>query len=586
MPIIATAGHVDHGKSALVEALTGIDPDRWTEEKQRGLTIDLGFAWTEIGGRTVGFVDVPGHERFIKNMLAGVGAVDCALLVVAADSGWMPQTEEHATILSLLETRTGVIAVTRTDLVDDDTLELAMLEVMEETEGTPMATWPVVPVSSVTGEGLEHLLEHLAACISTASHADRPFRMWIDRSFTIQGSGLVVTGSVASGSVTVGDAVVVLPDGRETRIRGLHRHDRPVDDVSAGDRAAVNLISGTTDGTRRGHLLAEPGTVAVTSRFLGSVVPARAFDEIPKRGAFHVHMGTADAAATIRRIPGSNGFVVSTADPLPMTVGDRFILRDSGRKAIVGGGRVLDPHPPERPGTADVEALAAVVDSPADEQADVLLERRGAADADDLRLCTGGGVARHAVRAASSLLSMGRANDIAADMERIVEEYHRDFPLRPGIGRSELASRLRIDDDVVAAIVASDGRFEAGEGAVRIAGFSNTLSDTDEAAWHAVRRELERSFDVPRLSAIDLPTELLHAVMRRGDLVQIDDDLAFTDRQIDEIKQLVRELPDGFTVSMFKDRFGMTRRQAVPTLEWLDRTGVTRRSGDGRIARR
>ncbi|MCL1598936.1 MAG: GTP-binding protein, partial [Actinomycetia bacterium] len=210
MPIIATAGHVDHGKSTLVEALTGTDPDRWAEEKQRGLTIDLGFAWTDIGGQAVGFVDVPGHERFIKNMLAGVGAVDCALLVVAADSGWMPQTEEHASVLSLLETRAGVIALTRIDLTDEDTIELATLEILEEIEGTPLADWPVVPVSSITGEGIDLLKQHLEDRIGDPQDANVPFRMWIDRSFTIQGSGLVVTGSVAAGSIRVGDPVVVL----------------------------------------------------------------------------------------------------------------------------------------------------------------------------------------------------------------------------------------------------------------------------------------------------------------------------------------------------------------------------------------
>ncbi len=586
MPIIATAGHVDHGKSTLVEALTGTDPDRWAEEKQRGLTIDLGFAWTDIGGRTVGFVDVPGHERFIKNMLAGVGAVDCALLVVAADSGWMPQTEEHASVLSLLETRAGVIALTRIDLTDEDTIELATLEILEEIDGTPLADWPVVPVSAITGEGIDILRQHLADRTGDSQDTNVPFRMWIDRSFTIQGSGLVVTGSVAAGSIRVGDPVVVLPVGHESRTRGLHRHDQAIDTAYAGDRTAVNLVTGTTNDIYRGHLLATPGSVAVTSAFLGTVLPARAFDEIPKRGAFHVHLGTADTAATIRRIPGTDGFMIRTADPVPMTVGDRFIIRDTGRKAVVGGGRVLDSHPSSHAKPADVTALARVVDASPDDQANALLERRGTARADELSLSTGGGVATNGIRAGTFLISASRATEIARDMTEIIERYHVDYPLRPGIGRSELASRIRIDDDVVSAVIRNDDTFAIDEGAVHLSGFTNRFGDAEESAWSSVGSMLEESFDVPRLGSLDLPPELLHAVMRRGDLVQIDDDLAFTKQQIAAIVQDVDELPDGFTVSAFKDHFGMTRRQAIPTLEWLDRTGVTRRSGDGRSARR
>lgn len=585
MPIIATAGHVDHGKSTLVEALTGKDPDRWPQEKERGLTIDLGFAWTDIGGQAVGFVDVPGHERFIKNMLAGVGAVDCALLVVAADSGWMPQTEEHAAVLSLLDTATGVIALTRIDLVDIDTVELATLEILEEVEGTPLSDWPIVPVSAVTGDGLDVLLKHLEARIASTRSNERPFRMWIDRSFTIRGAGLVVTGSVASGSIQVGDDIEVLPGGHTSRVRGLHRHDTPIDRVHAGDRAAVNLVSGSSEEIDRGHLMATPGTVAVTSSFLGTVIPSRSFDEVPKRGAFHVHIGTADTAVSIRRISGTDGFLITTANPIPATVGDRFILRDSGRRAIVGGGRILDPRPNNRPQPADVVALVNIVDATPDAQANALLERHGIAAADELGLGTGGGRATEGLTAGKLMVARRTADAIASDMYDLVKRYHADYPLRPGIGRVELASQLRIDDDIVPAVVENSETFTAAQGAVRLAGFTNDITGAHEEQWIAVRDKLEASFDVPRMSAIELPTELLHAMIRRGDLIQIDDDLAYTEKQVSAIVEGIHSLPAHFTVSVFKDHFGMTRRQAVPTLEWLDRTGVTVRSGDGRIAR-
>lgn len=586
VPIVATAGHVDHGKSTLVEALTGQDPDRWAEEKERGLTIDLGFAWTEIDGHAVGFVDVPGHERFIKNMLAGVGAVDCALLVVAADSGWMPQTEEHAAVLSLLETRSGVIAVTRIDLADSDTTELTILEVLEEIEGTPLASWPVVPVSSKSGQGIDELKTQIGLRIGSQDETSQPFRMWIDRSFTIKGAGLVVTGSISQGSVGTDDAVAVLPSAIATRVRGVHRHDVKVDRANQGDRAAVNLVAGNDIDISRGQLLVSPNTASTSSRFLATIHPARMFKEIPKRGAFHVHLGTADTAASIRRIADTMGYLVTTADPLPAAVGDRFILRDSGRRSVVGGGRILDPGANARPAIRDIETMHAVLDADPDTKVDALVKLRGVADIAAVRLETGGGSPRSTIQAGGKAISDEVHESIVRDISRIVAEYHSNFPLRPGIGRTELATTLGFDDAIVDAVVHASDRLSSTEGAVHLTAFTNELTDAQEAVWAPVRSSLEASFDVPRMSALNLPEELLHALVRRGDLIQIDDDLAFTTLQVDRISVEVHELDDGFTVSEFKEHFEMARRQAVPTLEWLDRTGVTRRQGDGRVARR
>ncbi|MFV2000220.1 MAG: selenocysteine-specific translation elongation factor [Acidimicrobiia bacterium] len=585
MPIVATAGHVDHGKSTLVEALTGRDPDRWAEEKERGLTIDLGFAWTEIDGRAVGFVDVPGHERFIKNMLAGVGAVDCALLVVAADSGWMPQTEEHAAVLSLLETRNGVIAVTRIDLVDSDTTELTILEILEEIEDTPLASWPVVPVSSKTGDGIEALKTEIGLRVGSPGDTAKPFRMWIDRSFTIKGAGLVVTGSVSQGSLRADDAVEVLPAGITTRVRGVHRHDSTVDRVTQGDRAAVNLVVGNDLEIERGQLLVSPGTASTSNRFLAAIYPARMFAEIPKRGGFHVHIGTADTPASIRRITGTQGYLVTTARAVPAAVGDRLILRDSGRRSVVGGGRILDPGASTRPRARDVATMFEVLDAGPDAQAGALVLLRGVADITSVALETGGGSPRSVLKAGGKAISNQVQQSMVADISRIVSDYHSQFPLRPGIGRTELATTLKLDDSIVDAVIGANDRFSSSEGAVHIAGFTDDLTELQEDIWTPVRSLLEASFDVPRMSALDLPEELLHALVRRGDLVQIDDDLAFTSLQVDQITAGVTELDDGFTVSEFKKHFEMARRQAIPTLEWLDRTGVTLRQGDGRVAR-
>jgi len=585
MPIIATAGHVDHGKSTLVQALTGTDPDRWAEEKERGLTIDLGFAWTTINGISVGFVDVPGHERFIKNMLAGVGAVDCALLVVAADSGWMPQTEEHAAVLNLLDTPRGVIVLTRVDLVDTETVELATLEILEEVEGTVLSDWPIVAVSSVTGAGLDELRDRLAEQINTERNTDGRVRMWIDRSFSIHGAGLVVTGSLARGSIGIGDEVEVLPQGLGCRVRGLHRHDEPVDHVEAGERAAINLVMEGSPDIGRGSFLVTPSSVSTTNRFTVAMMPARSFAEIPKRGAFHLHIGTADVSVSIRRIGHTDGFIVDADSPVPIAMGDRFILRDSGRKAVVGGGRVLDPHPGPRSSAIEIESLMNVLDSTPATRANALLNLRGVAETESLIVDSDGGTATEGLLAGPFTISPTEATTIAAAMNTIVGTYHANFPLRPGIGSGELATQLDISEVIIAAIVETDDAFIMNEGTVAAANFAHVISNDNEQAWDAARKELEVSFAVPRMSAINLPPELLHAILRRGDLIQVGDDLAFTTHQIGEITGAVRSLPPGFTVADFRDSLGMTRRQAVPTLEWLDRTGVTIRSGDGRAAR-
>lgn len=586
MPIIGTAGHVDHGKSTLVEALTGRDPDRWAEEKERGLTIDLGFAWTKINGIDVGFVDVPGHERFIKNMLAGIGTVDCALLVVAADSGWMPQTEEHAAILDLLDTTIGVIALTRVDLVDEDTIELATLEIMEEIEGSTLEGWPIVPVCAITGHGMENLVHHLGRALDLVGEpAAGPLRMWIDRSFTVSGAGVVVTGTIARGSIAVGDDIEILPIGVSDRVRGLHHHDQETEFSIAGSRTAINLQGAELTQVPRGSLICTPGSIGVSNTILARIDAARRFNDIPPRGAFHVHVGTAHSPATIRRLHGSNVFLIRTASPLPVAMGDRFILRESGRQAVVGGGQILDPHPPPRISLEEIEILRLSLGGSSSSMADALLTVRGVSNANDLFEATGGGVPTTSLRAGESLLSERAVHDVVVQSIRIVSEYHEQHPLRPGIPKPELASQIGVTLDVVdAAIDHSDDISQSG-GAVRLSEFTDTLSQIQESEWTSARSELEKSFDVPRMSSIQLNDELLRALVRRGDLVQVAPDLVFTRQQVANIHDRISDLPDGFTVGQFKEFFEMTRRQAVPTLEWLDKTGWTRRVGDQRTVR-
>jgi selenocysteine-specific elongation factor len=588
MPIVGTAGHVDHGKSALVRALTGTDPDRWAEEKQRGLPIDLGFAWTRLGAHDVGFVDVPGHERFVKNMLAGVGALDCAILVVAADSGWMPQTEEHASVLDLLDVRRGVIAVTRIDLVDEDTRDLAVLEIIDEVAATTLDGWPIIPVSSRTGEGLDVLGREIASALDDARPpGPGPFRMWVDRSFTIAGAGRVVTGTVVSGSVAVGDELVIAPGSEPVRVRGLQHHGGPVESATTGMRTAIN-ITGEARAVDRGDAVVTAGTTTVTSRILVSLRPTRALETIPDRGAFHVHVGTASRPARMRRLAREGhavSYLVTFDDPIPACCGDRVIVRDSGRRAVVGGGRILDPLPADRPDHEAIDVMVEAIDRDRDALADALVTAHGALPLDVVRAATGGGVPDAGVRAGSvqvSVAEAARVHDLVTEAAAI---HHDNHPSRPGVPKGELASRLDVPVSVIEAVVGAGTDIEEVEGVVRLTGFNHGISPDTERRWSAARHELEASFDVPRLSSLDLGSELIHFLVRRGDLVRVGDDVAFTDTQAQEIMERVAELPDDFSVSQFKDHFGMARRQAIPTLEWLDAIGRTRRHGDGREVR-
>ena len=587
VPIVGTAGHVDHGKSSLVQALTGRDPDRWAEEKARGLTIDLGFAWAEIGGIEFGFVDVPGHERFIKNMLAGVVSVDCALLVVAADSGWMPQTEEHVRVLDLLNATTGVIALTRTDLVDADTIELATLEIIEEVAGTSLADWKVLPVSALTGEGLDDLRAALGEIGKSIDPDTKgPFRMWVDRTFVIHGSGVVATGTIQRGTIAIDDSVQVQPGNLTARVRGLHHHDAATTAVHAGQRAAINLTGVGIDDIERGSLLSSPGTSLSTKQLLIDTQAARGFDEIPPRGGFHLHTGTADRTATVRRVTDTATMMALDA-AVPAAIGDRVIIRESGRQAVVGGGSVIDTNPQGRVLKDSAETLAdamATASSPS-QMADALVISRGSEKLDTLAASTGGGRPESATIVGATAFSEAFAATTTSAAVVQAEQYHTDHPRRPGIPNAELASKLGVDRVVLDHLVAVSTELSGVEGSVQHASFSHALSEADETSWQSAKTELEASFDVPRSSQIPLDPEVLHALIRRGDIVRIDDDLVYTSSQIAEILTRVAELSDGFTVSEFKDHFLMARRQSVPLLEWLDKTGVTLRRGDGRTVR-
>ena len=598
MPIVGTAGHVDHGKSTLVRALTGRDPDRWAEEKERGLTIDLGFAWTELTpGTTVGFVDVPGHERFMKNMLAGVGALDVALFVVAADEGWMPQSEEHLSVLDLLDVRHGVIALTRADLVDSDTLEIAELEISDKVAATVMGSWPIVAVSPVSNLGLDALREALVSQLEAAGPpigSGRP-RMWVDRSFVISGAGVVVTGTLSGGTLRTGDTLALFPGGRTVRIRGLQSHEQEVDVAQPGSRTAINLSGIERDLISRGTLLAREGQIRTTRKFLADVRVVRSYDEVlTGRGAFHLHLGSGTWPVTIAPttpagITDRGAALVAVRSEVPVAMGDRFILREVGRRAVIAGGTVLDPSPVGRllDVAAHVASLQEAVAGAPDTRAQALLDARGIARLDDLAADTGGGRPSRGAFSDSSAISERRAQLLLEGLEAAVRDYQAANPLREGAPKASLPTRIGLPAELLDTLLAeSEGLVDQGV-SVRTTDFSGTLGPAEDGAWDSAAELLStHGLAVPRASQLGLDQELLHSLVRSGRVIQVAQDLVYLPHQVDQIVELLSALGDGFTVAEFRDALGVSRRHAVPLLEWLDGEGWTSRSGNTRTVRK
>lgn len=591
MPVFGTAGHVDHGKSTLIEALTGRDPDRWDEEKERGLTIDLGFAWMQTeSGTPIAFVDVPGHERFIKNMLAGIEAIDAALFVVAADEGWMPQSEEHLAVLELLEIGNGVVVLTKSDLVDADLLELAHLEVSERLVGTLLADAPIVEVSAKTGSGLAKLTEILddvaEIVASERQHQQRP-RLWVDRSFSIAGAGTVVTGTLTGGSLSVGDELELLPAGVLARVRGLHQHEEEAKEVQAGSRCAVNLAGLDRTDVGRGMMLGRPGDWRTSDRWLVHLRPARYEDADPsERGAYHVHFGTGAWPAELRPIPGSDGYaVLRLPEPVPVAVADRFVLREVGRRAIVAGGQVIDPSPARR--RADIStllpALVDIVRATPDERAELLVQTKGLVDVGDLSAWTSGGSPQEVVGtlAISADYRRGLANRATASLAR----FHDAHPLRPGMPRAQLARDLNIDRTVLDELISDWPVIDDGA-TVASRDFTVAPGADIEEAWDRVEGTLNSAgLAVPRIRDLGLDPEVLHVFLREARLIRINTDFAYLPSQIEAIITAVHLLDAQFSVADFRDALELSRKYAVPLLEYLDASGVTSRDGDVRSVR-
>jgi selenocysteine-specific elongation factor len=441
--VVATAGHVDHGKSSLVMRLTGMDPDRLDEEKRRGLTIELGYAWCTVpSGRELGFVDVPGHERFVRTMLAGVGPVRLVLFVVAADEGWKPQSEEHLEIVDVLGAHGAVIALTKRDLVDAARLERARAEVTERVQDTALEGAPIVACSSATGEGFDELVVALDAMLAGAPEPERDGRprLHVDRVFSIKGSGTVVTGTLTGGPLTTGAEVELLPSGTRARVRGLQTHHRDVGSASPVSRVAANL---TAERARiaRGEVLAPAGLWTATSVLEARIEPVRSLDRpITSRGAFKLHAGAAERDARIRlydvkQVPADGAFVrITLSEPLVLDVGDRFVLRESGRRRTIAGGVVLDTAPPRRAGPSPTPRLEARARASRTELPALLVAERQAVRIDDVRSITG--LAPEDVDGASRLggwwVARGTFDGIGEAITARLAAFHAEEPAAAG----------------------------------------------------------------------------------------------------------------------------------------------------------
>ncbi len=639
MRVIGTAGHVDHGKSTLVQALTGIDPDRLKEEKEREMTIDLGFAWLDLpSGERVGVVDVPGHKDFIKNMLAGVGGIDAALFVVAADEGVMPQTREHLAILDLLQVRGGVVAMTKLDMVhDEDWLDLVEADLLDVLEGTVLEGAAIVRCSARTRYGLQTLVEEMDRFLATGAprrDVGRP-RLPVDRVFTISGFGTVVTGTLNDGSLMVGQEVEIQPSGLKARIRGLQSHKQKVDRAVPGSRVAVNLSGLSTDEVRRGEVVTTPGWLRPTTlvdcslRYL-SDAPAPLKHNMP----VDFFSGAAESQARVRLLgkktlaPGEEGWVqIRLEEPAALLKGDRFIIRQPSPSITVGGGVVINPWPGQRhrrfrPDVID--KLETLAHGTPEEVLFQDLERRQPREVRDLlahssltrsqartsllsligegQILTLDGSDGETVPESSFLVTLSGWNALQERLESLLADYHRQFPLRAGMPREEVKSRLgrtvadlspRLFNEIVARATREGWLAESGQANDRLrrAGHQVTFGPAQQRAVDELLSAFRREpYTTPSVAQAEerVGSDVLAALLEQGVLIRLGEDVLLLAGTYEEMRErIVAHLQANgtLTVAQVRDMFDTSRKYALALLGYMDERRITRRVGDERVLR-
>ena len=625
--IVGTAGHIDHGKSSLVEALTGTNPDRLEEEKRRGITIDLGFAFLDLGEVRLGFVDVPGHERFVRNMLAGAGGIDVVVLVIAADESIMPQTREHFDICRLLGIPRGLVAITKSDLADAEMLGLVRLEVEEFVRGSFLESAPIIPVSARTGAGLDMLKQEMlrAALEAPLKDVTRHFRLPIDRSFATKGFGTVVTGTLMSGTVSVKDEVELFPSRKLVRVRGLHSGGKPVERAVAGQRTAVNLAGVEHTEVERGMVLAAPGIFAPTRRVDARITLLPTARPLRHRARTHLHQGAAEVIAEIvlleqeQLAPGESALAQLRLDSeMLLLPGDRFILRQFSPVVTIGGGVVMDARArrhrrsdaPVAPfletfehGSREEILLALAEATPRGLTLEDILTRTGWLAA-EVRATAVKLTEQKRLRILSeqplTVAAEQALEKCAAALSEAVEQFHRANPLLPGMPKQELRGRVgnprlelfhaALDD------LAKKGALSVSGDLVQRAGRQISLAPEEARAKELIEREFERAgLTVPSVSAVleKLPVEagraqkILQILLRDHVLVKIADDFVFHRTAVAGLRDLIakyrKERGDRLGIAVFKELTGVSRKYAIPLLEYLDRERVTRRAGDERV---
>jgi selenocysteine-specific elongation factor len=627
MRVIGTAGHVDHGKSTLVEALTGVHPDRLKEEREREMTIDLGFGWLTLpGGEPVGVVDVPGHIDFIENMLAGVGSLDAALFVVAADEGVMPQTREHLAILDLLRIEAGVVALTKIDLVDADWLELVTADVAETLRGSVLEGAPIVPVSARRGDGIPDLLRALESTLGrrpARPDRGRP-RLAVDRAFSMAGFGTIVTGTLIDGSLAIGDEVEILPRRLAARVRGLQAHKTKVERVVPGSRAAINLSGVELADVKRGDVVTAPGwlrpTLLLDAR-LEHLSRGRGNSPGPLKHNAEVKFfhGAAEATAHVRLIgdevlpPGQTGWVqFALREPIAAVKGDRFIVRLPSPSITLGGGVIVDPQPGRRHRRFRPEVIARLetlargspaelllhsLDSGGPSSISDVLKRTSLSSGDAGRLLSeleaSGDVHRIGGSASTIVASRAGWNALRARLVGELAAYHRIYPLRAGMPREELKSRLKLEAKVFNAVVAqaaSEGTLVENAASLRAPDFAVAFTPAQQKAIDVLlARFRSQPWAAPSVkeSEAAIGADVLAAMIELGQIVKLSEDvLLLPETYQAAVKRVVDHLRANrsITVAQARDLFDTSRKYALALMEHLDSRGITKRVGDERVA--
>ena len=624
MQIIGTAGHVDHGKSTLISRLTGINPDRLKQEQDREMSIELGFAWFELpNGEEIGIIDVPGHRDFIENMLSGIGGIDAALFVVAADEGVMPQTREHLAILDLLQIPAGVVALTKVDLIQDpEWLDLVQADLEETLSGTVLADAPIIRVSARSGAGIDQLVLTLQEVL--AEHPHRPDlgrpRLPVDRVFTLAGFGTIVTGTLIDGQLSVGDEVEIQPTGLEGRIRGLQTHKKAEDIAFPGSRTAVNITGISHDQIERGNVLVHPGTFEPTKMMdvYFTLLPDTQ-EPLKHNTEVKLFIGAAEVMARVRLLgveeltPGKDAFLqLMLQNPVVALRQDRFIIRRPSPPATIGGGQVVDPHPRKRHKRYNENRLEELEQLLVGTPEDILFQtaqKLGASSIEELIKASGlekelakealellideGGLIE--LKGNRLLLPAGTVIAFKKSLINALERFHQENPLRPGMSREQLKSQIGIESTVFDALITqmrSEGLLEELGAELRIKGHQVRFTKTQQEKISALMDQFESDPYAPpsyKQSVELIGKDLVTALIETGQLIQLNEDVLLGQKIFQEMESAVVshiQENEGITLAELRDKFNTSRKYAVAVLEYLDQIGVTIRQGDFRKLRR